>query len=127
MTTVERSHDIPVATKPGEGTPAGSLTTSFIGLIAVGGALMSSTVTFFVLEGFTPIVATADVVATLLYVNGATVLALLAIIGRDLWNVLQARRRGRAGSRLHIQIVRMFSIDGGHSRDLDRGRCHHHA
>ena len=109
MTTVEQTRDIAVAPNQGDGTTARSITTSFIGLIAVGGALLSSTITFLVLEGFTPIVATADVVATLLYVNGATVLVLLGIIGRDVWNVLQARRRGRAGSRLHVQIVRLFS------------------
>jgi two-component system nitrogen regulation sensor histidine kinase NtrY len=109
MTTVEQTRDIAVASNQGDGTTARSITTSFIGLIAVGGALLSSTITFLVLEGFTPIIATADVVAALLYVNGATVLVLLGIIGRDVWNVLQARRRGRAGSRLHIQIVRLFS------------------
>jgi two-component system nitrogen regulation sensor histidine kinase NtrY len=109
MTTVEQTPDISAAPNMGDGARTGSITTSFIGLIAVGVALLSSTLTFLVLAGFTPIIATADVVATLLYVNGVTVLVLLAIIGRDSWNVLQARRRGRAGSRLLIQIVRLFS------------------
>jgi two-component system nitrogen regulation sensor histidine kinase NtrY len=109
MTTVEQARDLSLADNPAEGTSSRSITTSFIGLIAVGGALISSTLTFLVLEGFTSIVATAEVVATLLYINGATVLVLLAIIGRDAWRVLQARRRGRAASRLHVQIVRLFS------------------
>jgi two-component system, NtrC family, nitrogen regulation sensor histidine kinase NtrY len=110
MTTVEQTSAVVPAPTGVEGPAPGSITTSFIGLLAVAGALLSSTVTFLVLAGFTPIVATANVVATLLYVNGATVIVLVAIIGRDLWNVLQARRRGRAGSRLHVQIVRLFSI-----------------
>jgi two-component system nitrogen regulation sensor histidine kinase NtrY len=110
MTTVEQTSAVVPASTGVEGPAPGSITTSFIGLLAVAGALLSSTVTFLVLAGLTPIVATANVVAALLYVNGATVIVLVAIIGRDLWNVLQARRRGRAGSRLHVQIVRLFSI-----------------
>ena len=53
---------------------------------------------------------TFTVFDTLLLVNGITVLFLLAIIGREVWQLLQARRRGRAGSRLHVQIVGLFSI-----------------
>jgi len=109
MTTVEQARDIPVSPAPNEAARSRSITTGIVGLIAVGGALLSSTVTFLVLEGFTPIVPTRDVVAALLYFNGATVLVLLAIIGGDLWNLLQARRKGRAGSRLHFQFVRLFS------------------
>ncbi len=33
-----------------------------------------------------------------------------ALIGRELWRVLQARRRGRAASRLHVRIVALFSV-----------------
>jgi two-component system nitrogen regulation sensor histidine kinase NtrY len=109
MTTVEQARELSLADSPVEATGSRSITTSFIGLIAVGGALISSTVTFLVLEGFTSIIATAEVVATLLYVNGAIVLVLVAIIGRDVWSVVQARRRGRAASHLHVQIVRLFS------------------
>ena len=39
-----------------------------------------------------------------------TGLLLLGIIGREVWLVIQSRRRGRAGSRLHIQIVSLFAI-----------------
>ena len=39
-----------------------------------------------------------------------TGLLLLAIIGREVWVVVQARRRGRAGSRLHVQIVSLFAV-----------------
>ncbi|MGZ5854156.1 MAG: ATP-binding protein [Xanthobacteraceae bacterium] len=109
MTTVEQARDLSLADNSAEGPKSRSITTSLFGLFAVGCALLSSTLTFLVLEGFTPIVPTANVVATLLYINGGTVLVLLAIIGRDVWRVLQARRYGRAGSRLHVQIVRLFS------------------
>ena len=109
MTTVEQTRDIAAAQAPAERASSRSMTTGIIGLVAVGLAMLSSTATFLVLEGFTPIAPTPDVVAFLLYVNGATVLILLGIIARDLWNVVQARRRGRAGSRLHFQFVRLFS------------------
>ena len=37
-------------------------------------------------------------------------LLLLAIIGREVWLVVRARRRGYAGSRLHVQIVGLFAV-----------------
>jgi two-component system nitrogen regulation sensor histidine kinase NtrY len=35
---------------------------------------------------------------------------LVGIIIREVWQVVQARRRGRAAARLHVQIVSLFSI-----------------
>src|ERR1700689_1165474 len=81
-----------------------------IGALAVGVALLSATATFLVLAGLTPISPVHEVVVTLLCVNAATGLLLLAIIGREVWVVIQARRRGSAGSRLHIQIVSLFAV-----------------
>jgi len=43
-------------------------------------------------------------------VNALTGILLLSIIGREVWVVVQARRRGHAGSRLHVQIVGLFSV-----------------
>src|SRR5208337_2354548 len=37
-------------------------------------------------------------------------LLLLAIIGREVWMVVLARRRGYAGSLLHVQIVGLFAV-----------------
>ena len=73
-------------------------------------AVLSALVTFVVLAGLTPIAPTHEVVVTLLAVNIVTVVLLLALIGRELWRVLQARRRGRAASRLHVRIVALFSV-----------------
>src|SRR5262245_24843215 len=81
-----------------------------IGLGAVGLALLSAVATFLVLANLTPILPTHVVVLTLLAFNAFTVLLLVAIITRELWRVFQARRRGRAGSRLHIRIVTLFSV-----------------
>ena len=37
-------------------------------------------------------------------------LLLIAVIGREVWHVVQARRHGRAGARLHVRIVGLFSV-----------------
>ena len=63
-----------------------------------------------VLAGLTPIEPTNNVVVTLLGVNALAVLLLLGIIGREVWHILQARRRGRAAARLHVHIVGLFSV-----------------
>ncbi len=84
--------------------------TRVLGPIAVGLAMLSAFATFVVLADLTPISPTHYVVVTLLAVNAATVLLLLGIIVREVWLVVQARRSGRAGSKLHVRIVGLFSI-----------------
>jgi len=91
-------------------TPAKRGDTRWLGPLAVGLALLSAFVTFIVLADLTPLLPTHNVVVTLLLVNAATVVLLLAIIVREVWQVVQARRSGRAGSRLHVRIVGLFSI-----------------
>jgi two-component system, NtrC family, nitrogen regulation sensor histidine kinase NtrY len=81
-----------------------------IGALAVAVALLSATATFLVLAGLTPIEPVHEVVVKLLLGNAVTGLLLLGIIGREVFVVIQARRRGRAGSRLHIQIVGLFAV-----------------
>jgi len=81
-----------------------------LGPIVVGLALLSALVTFIVLADFTPLSPTHNVVVTLLLANAATMLLLLAIIVREVWQVVQARRTGRAAARLHIRIVGIFSL-----------------
>ncbi len=81
-----------------------------LGPIAVGLALLSAFVTFIVLADLTPILPTHNVVVTLLLVNAAAVLLLLGVIVREVWQVVQARRTGRAAARLHVRIVGLFSV-----------------
>ena len=81
-----------------------------LGPIAVGLALLSAFITFIVLADFTPISPTHNVVVTLLLVNATAVLLLLGVIVREVWQVVQARRTGRAAARLHVRIVGLFSI-----------------
>jgi two-component system nitrogen regulation sensor histidine kinase NtrY len=84
--------------------------TRIVGPLAVGIALLSALVTFLVLAGLTPIVPSHYVVVSLLLVNALTGIVLVSIIGREVWQIVQARRGGQAAARLHVRIVGLFSI-----------------
>ena len=107
MTTAETSA---ASFDPSFAEPRGWPFRRLMAPFAVGIALLSAFLTFVVLTGLTPIVPTHEVVVTFLLINGATILLLLAIIAREVWQVVQARRRGRAAARLHVQTVSLFSV-----------------
>jgi two-component system nitrogen regulation sensor histidine kinase NtrY len=90
--------------------PAPKRELRMLGPIVVGLALLSAFVTFIVLADLTPISPTHYVVVSLLAANAFTVLLLLGVIVREVWQVVQARRTGRAAARLHVRIVGLFSI-----------------
>jgi two-component system nitrogen regulation sensor histidine kinase NtrY len=81
-----------------------------LAIVAIVLASLAAFVTFAVMVGLTPIEATQSTVYIFLTINAVTILLLLTIIGVEVWQVVQARRRGRAASRLHIQIVALFSV-----------------
>src|ERR1700694_2820318 len=82
----------------------------FVAPFAVGVALLSACLTFVVLTGLTRIDPTREVVLSFILINAATILVLVGITIREVWQVMLARRRGRAAARLHIQIVSLFSV-----------------
>ncbi|HSJ42832.1 MAG TPA: HAMP domain-containing protein, partial [Xanthobacteraceae bacterium] len=88
----------------------GGILRRWVAPFAVAIALLSAFLTFVVLSGLTPIEPTRQVVYSFLLINAATILLLVAIIIREVWLVVQARRRGRAAARLHVQIVSLFSV-----------------
>jgi two-component system nitrogen regulation sensor histidine kinase NtrY len=90
--------------------PRKSVLRRFFAPFAVGLALLSACLTFIVLNGLTPIAPTHTVVVSFLLINAVAVLILVLIIAREVWKVVQARRRGRAAARLHVQIVSLFSV-----------------
>jgi two-component system, NtrC family, nitrogen regulation sensor histidine kinase NtrY len=90
--------------------PKGSSLRKWLAPFAVAISLLSAFLTFVVLSGLTPIEPTEHVVYSFLLINAASILLLVGIIVREIWQVVQARRRGRAAARLHIQIVSLFSI-----------------
>jgi len=107
MTSAETS----VATfDPSLAEPGGWSLWRLLAAFAVVLALLSACLTFVVLTGLTPIEPTPAVVYSFILINAATILLLVGIIVREVWQVMQARRRGRAAARLHVQIVGLFSI-----------------
>ncbi len=90
--------------------PARRTNVRVVGPALVGLAMLSAIATFLVLAGLTPIAPTHNVVVTLLLINAITGLLLLCVIGLEVWQILQARRVGTAGARLHIRIVGLFSF-----------------
>lgn len=92
------------------GPAASAMAARILGALAVGIALLSALATFLVLAGLTPITPTHSVVVSLLLINAVTALLLVGIISREVWLMVQARRRGRAAARLHVRIVALFSI-----------------
>ncbi len=82
----------------------------WLGPFAVALALLSALLTFLVLTGLTSIEPTREVVSSFLAINAGTILLLIGIIVREVSQMIQARRRGRAAARLHVQIVGLFSI-----------------
>ena len=91
-------------------TPAADRAMRLLGPVAVALALLSAFATFIVLADLTPIAPTHEVVVTLLAINAGTALAVVGVIGREVWHVVQARRRGRAAARLHVRIVGLFAV-----------------
>src|ERR1700722_8316057 len=90
--------------------PKGWSLSRVLAVFAVGLALLSTFLTFVVLTGLTHIEPTPRVVVSFLLINTGTIVLLVGIIIREVWQVMQARRRGRAAARLHIQIVSLFSV-----------------
>jgi two-component system, NtrC family, nitrogen regulation sensor histidine kinase NtrY len=107
MTSAEAA---PVPFDPSLAEPKGWSVRRLLAPFAVAIALLSAFLTFVVLSGLTPIEPTREVVYTFLLINAGTMLLLVGIIAREVWQVVQARRRGRAAARLHIQIVGLFSV-----------------
>src|SRR6202047_174791 len=95
---------------PSLAEPQGCSRRKVLAPFAVGLALLSTFLTFVVLTGLTRIQPTPEVVISFLLINTATILLLVGIIVREVWQVVQARRRGRAAARLHVQIVGLFSV-----------------
>lgn len=105
MTSVDQ-----VADPAGAAGPTRKRARGFVGPAAVAIALLSALATFLIFNSLTPIVPTNEVVIPILLVNAVTVVVLLGLIVREVWNVVQAQRHGQAGARLHIRIVGLFSV-----------------
>ena len=96
MTTAETTSAPPF--DPSLAESGGGILRKWVAPFAVAIALLSAFLTFMVLSGLTPIEPTRHVVYSFLLINAATILLLVGIIIREVWLVIQARRRGRAAA-----------------------------
>ncbi|RFC66716.1 MULTISPECIES: sensor histidine kinase NtrY-like [Mesorhizobium] len=80
------------------------------GIIVIVGALIAAGVSFAILVGSTSIVPDARTTIILAIINGVFIVLLIALIVREAHRIIQARKRGRAASRLHVRIVTMFAL-----------------
>ncbi|MFK7793653.1 MAG: PAS domain-containing sensor histidine kinase, partial [Devosiaceae bacterium] len=82
----------------------------FLAPILVALSIFFAAITFAILTGSTSIIPTREVVVRLLVLNGATVLTLVLLIGLEVRKILLARKERRAGARLHLRILALFSL-----------------
>lgn len=80
------------------------------GIVAIVGALIAAGVSFAILVGVTPITPNEKTTLTLIALNAAFILILIALVTRELHRIATARRHGKAASRLHVRIVTMFVL-----------------
>lgn len=81
-----------------------------LGLIVIPLALISVAATFLILTGLTPVQPTPTVITVALFINGVLVVTLVFGVLWEVAKLWKARSARRAGARLHMRIVALFSI-----------------
>ncbi|WP_108660429.1 sensor histidine kinase NtrY-like [Acuticoccus kandeliae] len=97
--------DATISYKPPFDSPVRS-----IGVVLIPLALIAVAATFLILTGLTPLTPTSEVITIALLINGVLVLLLMAGVGYEVVKLWRARSARRAGARLHVRIVALFSI-----------------
>ena len=80
------------------------------GPFAVSTAAILALFTLLVFADYTPIEPTGRVVGGLFLANLAIIIVLIVLMAAEIWRLVAARRAHAAGARLHLRIVRLFSI-----------------
>ena len=79
-----------------------------LGLVTLG--LLLGLFTFLTVAGLTPLVLTEDIFRRLLMMNGVFAFLMLLTVVVPVIQLLLARKKGTAGSGLHIRLISLFSI-----------------
>src|SRR5690606_34307247 len=90
--------------------PDGRRLLALPGILGVVGALLTAMVSLTVLLGLTPLTPDAPTTITLITINAAFILLLIGLLVRAAHRIYAARQGGKAAARLHVRIVRMFSL-----------------
>ena len=97
--------DAAMSYKPPFDSPVRSL-----GIVVITLALIAVTGTFLILTGMTPVEPTRNVIVAALIVNAVLVGTLIIGVGYEAFKLFRARTAQRAGARLHVRIVALFSV-----------------
>jgi two-component system nitrogen regulation sensor histidine kinase NtrY len=81
-----------------------------IAVALAGCAALAGVATYAALTKALPFEIDPNVILVLLYIDLVLVLALAAVVARRIVQVWIERRRGSAGSRLHVRLVALFSV-----------------
>ena len=81
-----------------------------IGFALVSTALLSGLATYTVLTGLTPVAPSPQIIVSLLIVNLLLVLGMVGMIAWQIYLLVQERKQGSAGARLHVRVVSLFAI-----------------
>lgn len=82
----------------------------YAGLVLVVASLIFGLTTYLILTGLTPIQPRHGVVVTVLTINSLLIVGMILIIGWHVYELWQNRRTGKAGAKLHVRFVSLFSI-----------------
>ena len=95
---------------PNKGRQDGRRLLALPGVVAIVAALVTAAVSFAILVGVTPIIPDSTTTLVLIGINAAFIFLLVGLIAFEISRIVNARRHGKAASRLHIRIVTMFAL-----------------
>ncbi|MCA0277608.1 MAG: PAS domain-containing sensor histidine kinase [Proteobacteria bacterium] len=95
---------------PNKGRQDGRRILALPGVVAIVAALVTAAVSFAILVGVTPIIPDSTTTLVLIGINAAFIFLLVGLIGFEISRIVNARRHGKAASRLHVRIVTMFAL-----------------
>ncbi|MBS1167179.1 MAG: walK [Proteobacteria bacterium] len=80
------------------------------GLVLVAVATLFSLGTFALISNLLPIAPTTDVVRGALVIDGLLLVAMVFMVGQEVWRLGWAWFEGRAAARLHLRVVALFAF-----------------
>ncbi|WP_210162671.1 sensor histidine kinase NtrY-like [Pleomorphomonas koreensis] len=80
------------------------------GLVLVAVATLFSLGTFALISNLLPVPPTTDVIRGTLVIDGLLLLAILFMVGQEVWKLGRAWIEGRAAARLHLRVVALFAF-----------------
>ncbi|ABM44566.1 hypothetical protein X471_00476 [Bartonella bacilliformis str. Heidi Mejia] len=83
---------------------------TFLGITIIVLALLTASISFIILIGFTPVVPSRVVTLILIGVNSVWIFGLVVIVFYEMIPIMHAWRSRRAASRLHVRLISLFAL-----------------